>query len=258
MNLSLTIRAIVWKLNEWTPNMYVNRTEGVAPAMNNKSGSGGRDTPQHQNPGDHAPDDDVDNDAAVEIKGMAADVTPRVQAALDALSAEIEPLRARLALTEERERQLRDDLAHHPFLPVPGRREFLRELNHVLNHLNDLTILPSIALLHVGNADALRCDHGRDSLDRILVHVAETVSAALLSTDVLGNLGGNDFAIILLGADVGTARTRMQGIVTNLKQTPFTGAGTSMPIDARFGVAEIARGASADAAIRAADRDLIA
>ena len=138
--------------------MDVNRTEGVAPAMNNKSGSGGRDTPQHQNPGDHAPDDDVDNDAAVEIKGMAADVTPRVQAALDALSAEIEPLRARLALTEERERQLRDDLAHHPFLPVPGRREFLRELNHVLNHLNDLTILPSIALLHVGNADALRCD----------------------------------------------------------------------------------------------------
>lgn len=231
--------------------MDVNRTQGAASVPNKGGGDSGGQSSHHQK--DQTPDDDgAARDNAVELGGLAAEITPAIQALLDNLSAEIEPLRAELAMTREREQLYREELARHAFLPVPGRREFTRELNHVLNHLGDLTVLPSLVLINVAGADAVRRRHGRDALDRLLARVARMLNAALSPTDVLGNLGGNDFAVILLGMEKAAASERARDLAENLAKPDDGGA----PIEIVTGIAEFERGMSADALIRAADRDM--
>ena len=237
--------------------MDVNRAQGIAPVSNHTGGNAGQDHPHKDQP-DEFEDKGNGEAGAFEIDGLAAEITPAAQRVLDSLAAEIEPLRRQLDMARERERNLREDLARHDFLPVPGRREFVRELNHVLNHLGDLEVIPSLAVLHVVNADDVRRTHGRAALDRYLTHIADAVSRILQPTDVLGNLGGNDFAVILLGAGAQLARERVAGIVNTLGKSSFNEQGTVVEPDIVSGVAELSVGASAEAVIRAGDSNLLA
>ena len=237
--------------------MDVNRTQGIAPVGGNTGGNAGRDHPAK----DHSdePHDETANDpGAFEIDGLAAEITPAAQEVLNRLAAEIEPLRRQLEMSREREQNLREDLARHAYLPVPGRREFIRELNHVLNHLGDLAVMPSVASLHVANAEEVRRKFGRGTLDRYLIHVANAISRTLHPNDVLGSLGGSDFALILLGADASEARERMAGIVNSLSASPFRDQGRTISLKLLKGVAELSAGTTAEAALHYADRNLLA
>ena len=238
-------------------SMDVNRAQGISPTTNNNS-KGGRDYPSKEKTKEGDPEDvdDVLVDA-FEIDGLMAEITPSAQRVLDNLAAEIEPLRRQLVMAKEREQSLREDLARHSFLPIPGRREFLRELNHVLNHLNDLSMMPCVALVHIANADEVRRTRGRDALDRLLVHSSNIMSNGLQPTDVLGNLGGSDFALILLGADLNMARPRMAEILDKLRAVPLHDSGGSITIEANVCIAVLSQGLSAEASINAADRDIV-
>lgn len=238
-------------------SMDVNRAQGISPTANNNS-KGGRDYPSKEKTEEGDPEDvdDVLVDA-FEIDGLMAEITPSAQRVLDNLAAEIEPLRRQLVMAKEREKNLREDLARHAFLPIPGRREFLRELNHVLNHLNDLSMMPCVALVHIANADEVRRTRGRDALDRLLVHASNIMSNALQPTDVLGNLGGSDFALILLGADLNMARPRMAEMQDKLRAVPLHDSGGSITIEANVGIAVLSQGSSAEASINAADHDMV-
>lgn len=237
-------------------SMDVNRAQGISPTANNNKG--GRDYPSKEKTEEGEPEgvDDVLVDA-FEIDGLMAEITPSAQRVLDSLAAEIEPLRRQLVMAKEREQNLREDLARHAFLPIPGRREVLRELNHVLNHLNDLSMMPCVALVHIANADEVRRTRGRDVLDRLLVHASNIMSNAIQPTDVLGNLGGSDFALILLGADLNMARPRMAEILEKLRKVPLHDAGGSITIEANVGIVALSHGSSAEASINAADRDMV-
>lgn len=236
--------------------MDVNRAQGIAPVQNQLGGNAGREHPaeEHQ---DGAEDERPRDQSAFEIEGLAAEITPAAQQVLDSLAAEIEPLRRQLEMAREREQNLREDLARHAFLPVPGRREFIRELNHVLNHLSDLAAMPSVAVMHVVNAEDVRRKYGRDALDRYLVHVANGILRTLQPTDVPGSLGGSDFAVILLGAGAQLARERVAGVAKSIAATPFSEAGEAITPIIIAGAAELSTGSSAEASIRLADRDLL-
>ena len=236
--------------------MDVNRTQGIAPVQNQSGGNAGREHHDDEQRDDAEQERSHEGDA-FEIEGLAAEITPAAQRVLDELAAEIEPLRRQLEMARERERNLREDLARHAFLPVPGRREFVRELNHVLNHLDDLATAPSIVILHVANAEDVRREYGRAVLDKFLVHVADGISRLLQPTDVLGSLGGSDFAVILLGADTRMARERADGMARSLAASPLSEGGTQLTPRLMTGATEISAGSSAEAAIRAADADLL-
>lgn len=236
--------------------MDVNRAQGIAPVQNQSGGNAGREHPA-EDQSDGSEEERPHAGSAFEVAGLAAEITPAAQQVLESLAAEIEPLRRQLEMAREREQNLREDLAKHAFLPVPGRREFIRELNHVLNHLGDLAAMPSLAVMYVANTEDVRRKHGRDALDRYLVHVARNISRTLQPTDVLGSLGGSDFAVILLGAGVQLARERAAGIVKSVAAAPFSESGETITPRIVAGIAELSTGSPADAAIRQADRDLL-
>ena len=72
------------------------------------------------------------------------------QQALEGLASQIDPLRAEVELARVREAHFKEISEQHSFLPLAGRREFLRELTHILSHMAGLNA-PVLIVLHLVN-----------------------------------------------------------------------------------------------------------
>ncbi len=188
---------------------------------------------------------------------LAAGVTPEIQKVIDGLARQIEPLRAEVERARGREAHFKELAEKHSFLPVPGRREFVRELAHVLTNMQHLTPPPNLVVLHVANADELRRRDGRHALDGLLGYVCGVLDGMLHPTDVVGSLGGNDFGVILLVGNGDRARTKACEMEDAVRKTPFAGSGGAFVVDAVAGVATLASATTAETALAAADRDLV-
>jgi PleD family two-component response regulator len=188
---------------------------------------------------------------------LAAGMTPEAQKIIDGLARQIEPLRAEVERARGREAHFKELAEKHSFLPVPGRREFMRELAHVLNNMRHLAPPPNLVVLHVVNADELRRRDGRQALDRLLGHVCNVLDRMLHPTDVMGSLGGNDFGVVLLVGNGERAHAKAREFEEAIRTAPFATIGGPFAVDIVAGAATLASATAAESALAAADRDLM-
>lgn len=217
---------------------------------------------------EHASDDDEaarrerykswSSDEAVDLDGALVDsLTPEVQKLLNTFAAQIEPLRQQLEQAVGQANHYRELATGHPFLPLPNRREFLRELNHVIAHRDSLSPRAALMVIHVKGIGVLRRRFGRATADKALIYVAETISDAIHPTDAAGSLCGDDFGVILLNGDAATAARRVADIRDRLARAPFSGAGEAAQLDIAVGVAVLGENWTPERALEAADRDML-
>jgi len=198
------------------------------------------------------------SDAAVDLDGVLdGSLTPEVQKLLNSFAAQIEPLRAEVERVKGHAAHDRELAAQHPFLPVPNRREFLRELTHVIEHRDSLSPPAALLLIHVTDIDDLRRRWGRRAADLALTHAAETINGAIHPTDAAGSLCGEDFGVILLNGDTTTAERRVAEISDRLARAPFTWMDRKMVLKIAVGKTILGEDWSAERAVEAADADLI-
>lgn len=243
--------------------MDVNKTHSITPV-----GSGGSKQEQKRDPEDDKQDNDADSgeesggspwqgSEAFAIGGLlAGDLDPKVSQALEGLASQIEPLRAEVALARSREAHFKEISEQHSFLPLSGRREFLRELSHILSHMEGLNS-PVLVVLHLINGDDIRQRLGRGALDGALVHVAAIIDSTLRPTDVAGNLGGNDFGLILLAGDMELSGNRVKGLVDAITSQPFLWLSQSVTLRIVTGIARLDGNMAPETALNAADRNLL-
>ncbi len=241
--------------------MDVNRTNAISPLgpgsskqeKNRESGEEKKDKSQGEESGE-SPWEGIE---AFAIDGFLADgLSPEVQKAFEDLARQIEPLRAEVDLAKAREAHFKELAETHSFLPLPGRREFFRELIHVLSRMEGMAA-PGLIVLHLVNADDIRRRLGRSALDGVLIHVCAVIDTALDSTDVAGSLGGNDFGIIQLVSDLALARKKAEGLIQAISAKPFMWQGQSIPLNAIAGVATLENKETPEAGLNAADEDLV-
>ena len=133
---------------------------------------------------------------AFAIEGLlAGNLEPQVSKAFERLANQIETLRDEIELAQGREAHFKELSEQHSFLPILGRREFLRELSLSLSNLKDLNTAILI-IINLVNSDYIRQSFGRKNLDGALRHVVKVLKSCLQPTDIIGNIGGNDFKII--------------------------------------------------------------
>ncbi len=183
-------------------------------------------------------------------------LTPEVQGLIDSLRREIEPMRAQLASAEKRIDDLNAVISQHVFLKIPNRHEIVRELEHILNPKTGLTLAPILALLHVANADQTRRQFGRKALDCYLQIICERISQGIRQTDSFGNIGGNDFALILFGLEEPQARVQLHALIADITQTPVIVAGQSLQVQLTVGAVNLGDVSSVEMAIRLADQNM--
>ena len=242
--------------------MDVNKTQAITPL-----GSGGSKQGQSRDPGEEKQDKDQGKETAdspwegteaFAVGGLLADdLPPQIQKAIEDLTLQIEPLRAEVERARGREAHFMELSEKHSFLPVPGRREFFREMTHILSHMQGPTP-PGLIVLHLGNADDIRRQHGREALDALLIHVCDVIGRTLEPTDIVGSLGGNDLGVAVLVSNLEQTRQKAQNLIDAIAAQPFSWQGHGVSLDVVTGVAALENLETPEAALSAADADLIA
>lgn len=198
-------------------------------------------------------------DAAVDLAGALSDeLSPDARKILDALGRQMETLRAELELAHKREAHDHEMAVAHPFLPVPNRREFLRELKHVIDHMEGLSPAPAVLVVHALNLGDIRRRLGRGAADAALVHFAGRLGGAIHPTDAVGSLCGEDFGVILLNGGDETVTRRVAEIRGHLAGDQFDWSDGPVYIHSAVGWAELRPGWTAEQAVAAADARLVA
>lgn len=177
-------------------------------------------------------------------------LTPEAIGAISALEAELAHLREAVDRHRHREAWLERQGDRDPVAPALNRRAFLRELDGWL-----LARRPGcLMLLHGGGVERLRLVHGVAAGEGALRHLAANILGALRSTDVVGLLGGSDFAILMPGADETAARLKLAEICARINGPPFTWMGQPVTLATLVGVHALAEGEGGEEALAAADR----
>ena len=241
--------------------MDVNKADAVIPAGRGspkKDQKHGAAKEKQEDKNKKGGDSPWEGTEAFAVGGVLADdLSPEIQKTLEGLAAQIEPLRAEVERLKGREAHFKELAERHSFLPLPGRREFLRELTHVLNNMANLSPPPSLAVLHLVNADHIRRRLGRLALDAVLTHVCAVIDSNLQPTDVAGSIGGNDFGIILLAGDQELTRTRTTALIDAIGAQAFHWRDQTVTLEVVAGVGTLEGAKTAENALAAADHDLM-
>lgn len=239
--------------------MDVNKPEGVQPVGDQPH----RQPQKRHDQESEDPRDDGRNtwssEAAVDLDGLLADggVTPEVQKILDGIAAQIEPMRAELERVKAREAGYREIAVQHSYLPMPDRREFLRELTHVIDHMDSLSPPPALLVVHVPGIGDIRRKYGRQAADLALTHAAVAITSSVHPTDAVGSLSGEDFGVVLLSGGGETARRRVADIRQWLSEKPFKWQESETPLGIQAGLTVLRDDWSSARAVEAADRHLL-
>jgi diguanylate cyclase (GGDEF)-like protein len=76
------------------------------------------------------------------------------------------------------------------------------EIQHSLTHKTPLSVL----MLDIDDFKKINDSHGHLFGDRVIKETAETISSSIRSEDILGRYGGDEFLVIMPGADAQTAQ----------------------------------------------------
>jgi len=184
----------------------------------------------------------------------AAELTPRVQEALDIIVGEYDRTRSELDRERERVAYCQELADRDPLLPVLNPRALTRELARLINRAAQTRTVSSVAVLHLGGLEAPRLRRGRAVIDGVLRQVAERLIAELRASDLVASLGGADFAVVLTLTNGVAAVDKTQSLAEAARAEARERFGVS--VEVAWGVAAFTAEDDAEQVIAAADGDL--
>ena len=149
--------------------------------------------------------------------------------------------------------RLREEARIDTLTGVLNRRGFLERLDDELARADRTSAPFTLVLCDLDDFKALNDAQGHPAGDAALRAFTELLTANLRVSDSVGRLGGDEFGLILVGADGDDADTTLGRLITTLA----TGAPDGMELRASFGTARAPHdGTTRDELVAAADRRL--
>ena len=142
-----------------------------------------------------------------------AELTPAVRAALAHLQEEVDRLQGKLADAE-----LLADL--DPLTPVLNRRAFERELNRAMASARRYGEDLSLVYFDLNGFKGVNDTYGHAAGDAALKHVADVLGRNVRDSDVVGRMGGDEFAVILTRAAPENAAKRAAQLAQLIEADP--------------------------------------
>jgi GGDEF domain-containing protein len=187
------------------------------------------------------------------VLGLSADaVSPALFAALAPVLEEMDMLRWQAEHDAGRRAALARMADRHSLLPCLNRRAFLRELDVFLD---DPDCCGALALIAVGGIERLRRAHGLAAYDGAMRHSCATILGNLRTSDMVGCLGGSDFAVLMV-ADESGAGDKLSEIRRRVNDPPFVWMDQPVTLEPMVGVCPLTTGITAERALSEADRAL--
>ncbi len=196
---------------------------------------------------------------AISVMGVpAAELTPKVRAALISLAEDIRVLREELKQAKDRIGELETLADRDPMLDIYNRRAFAREMDRALGMIDRYQLRASLVFIDLNDLKKINDQMGHAAGDAALAHVAGTLTANVRQTDVVARLGGDEFALLLIQADEGVAAAKAQAIAGIVAAKPVEWEGAPFTASVSWGAVEIHKGVSAQEAMTLADEAMYA
>lgn len=114
----------------------------------------------------------------------------------------------------------------------------------------------SLVLIDLDRFKPINDTFGHPFGDAVLAEVSRRLQAALRESDVLGRIGGEEFAVLLPMTDTPAAGETAARLASSVRDAPVTDGLQAVTVTASFGVAAVDRARGFDDARRRADRAL--
>ena len=191
---------------------------------------------------------------ATAFLGLAeTDLTPAVQAAVATLLAEVDDLRAELGRLKGHLAEMEGLADRDVLTPVLNRRAFVRELRRVATFARRYGSKASLVYFDLDGFKSVNDRFGHAAGDAALQAVARHLIENVRDSDVVGRMGGDEFAIALVQADYDTAMAKATSLARVIEASPVTFGDWSAPLHISFGVREIDADADPEVVLAQAD-----
>lgn len=187
-----------------------------------------------------------------------ADLTPAVQGALTTLLSEIDELRGEVGRLKSKLTEVEGLADRDALTPLLNRRAFVRELGRIRTFAQRYGSPASLVYFDLDGFKAVNDRYGHAAGDACLCAVAERLIAHVRESDVVGRMGGDEFAVILVQADQATAERKARSLSQAIEATPIRFGAWSAPLHISFGVREISTELDAEAIVAEADAAMFA
>ena len=156
------------------------------------------------------------------------------------------------------EADLREMAATDTLTGLHNRRHFLGQLEQELARVRRIKAhCAAVLMLDVDYFKKVNDSFGHSTGDDALRHLATLIQNELRKADTAGRIGGEEFALILPGADLCAAELFSERLRQKIADTPMTLETGSIPLTISIGVTQIKiSDANADVALARADRAL--
>jgi len=200
---------------------------------------------------------DISDSAAV-LGIPEAELTPKVRSAIMTLMEEVARLRQDLAQTERRLTDVEQLADQDGLVPLVNRRAFVRELTRVASYSERYNTPASLIYFDVNQFKIINDTHGHAAGDAALQAIAETLASQVRESDIVGRIGGDEFAVILERAGEDVAQRKALSLAETIRQRPLKWQQQNIALDVAFGVYAFRPGVDVDQAMAEADRAMYA
>jgi diguanylate cyclase (GGDEF)-like protein len=152
--------------------------------------------------------------------------------------------------------ELADASRRDPLTGLPNRRAFEEDLAREAARAARAGAAVAVVVLDVDRFKAVNDAHGHAAGDAVLRAVAARAAGAIRAGDLLARVGGEEFALLLPGADLARAAEAAERIRAALAAAPVEAEGRALSVTASFGCAALAPGEPPGAAVARADARL--
>jgi diguanylate cyclase (GGDEF)-like protein len=205
-----------------------------------------------------APDFAPSIDSAAFLGLGEADLTGPVQAALTTLLGEIDELRKEVGRLKARLTEAEGLADKDALTPLLNRRAFVRELTRVIAFIDRYGGPASLIYFDLDGFKAVNDRFGHAAGDMALTTVADRLTANVRESDIVGRLGGDEFGVILVHADLATAAAKAASLAHAIESEPAQVGEWLAPLKISYGVRKIIPGLGADQVLAAADAAMYA
>jgi diguanylate cyclase (GGDEF)-like protein len=186
------------------------------------------------------------------------DMTPAVRGAVQTLLGEIDDLRGEVGRLKARLADTEGLADRDALTPLLNRRALLRELGRIRTFSQRYGSPASLVYFDLDDLKSVNDRFGHAAGDAALTAVAERLVANVRESDIVGRMGGDEFAVILVQADHATAEAKAASLARAVEAEPLRFGDWSAPMHISWGVREITQDAEPEALVADADAAMYA
>ncbi|MFI4936751.1 MAG: GGDEF domain-containing protein [Caulobacterales bacterium] len=181
------------------------------------------------------------------------ELTPAVRAAIALLAIELDDLRAEVARLKARLLDAEAAADKDSLTCANNRRAFIRELKRVAAFSQRYGGPASLIYFDLDGLKAVNDRFGHAAGDAALQAVAQRLSANVRESDVVGRMGGDEFAVLLAQADLATARSKAEALARVIESEPVQCGEWMAPLHVSYGVRQVDPAVDAETLVAEAD-----